>query len=99
MSLLFKPVEWSYQTNLYEVNLRQYTHEGTFKAFAKQLPRLRGMGIETLWLMPITPISIAGRQGSRAVIMPVPITQALILNSDQWRISSLVKRARHWDLK
>ncbi len=64
MSLLFKPVDWSYQTNLYEVNLRQYTPEGTFKAFAKHLSRLRGMGVETLWFMPVTPISIVGRQGS-----------------------------------
>ena len=32
---------WSYSTNIYEVNIRQYTPEGTFKAFAKHLPRLR----------------------------------------------------------
>ena len=64
MSLLFKRVEWSYQTNLYEVNVRQYTPEGTFKAFGKHLPRLRAMGVEVLWFMPITPISIVGRQGS-----------------------------------
>ncbi len=30
----FKPVEWSHNTNIYEVNLRQYTAEGTFNAFA-----------------------------------------------------------------
>src|SRR5690348_2504536 len=64
MSASFKPVEWSYQTNIYEVNVRQYTPEGTFKAFAKHLPRLKGMGAETLWFMPITPISLAGRLGS-----------------------------------
>jgi glycosidase len=64
MSALFKPVEWSYQTNIYEVNVRQYTPEGTFRAFAKHLPRLKGMGVETLWFMPITPISLAARLGS-----------------------------------
>jgi len=64
MSLLFKQEEWSYQTNIYEVNIRQYTPEGTFKAFTKHLPRLKSMGIETLWFMPITPISLAGRLGS-----------------------------------
>ena len=64
MSLLFKPVDWSYQASLYEVNLRQYTPEGTFKAFGKSLARLRAMGIDVLWFMPVTPISRVGRLGS-----------------------------------
>ncbi len=55
---------WSYNTNIYEVNTRQYTPEGTFAAFAKNLPRLRDMGVETLWFMPITPISEKDRLGS-----------------------------------
>ena len=53
----FTTVEWARDTNIYEVNLRQYTQEGTFNAFIKELPRLRHMGIEILWFMPITPIS------------------------------------------
>ena len=64
MSHLFSPVEWSLKTNLYEVNLRQYTPEGTFKAFAQHLPRLKEMGVHTLWFMPITPISKEKRQGT-----------------------------------
>jgi glycosidase len=64
MAHLFSPVDWSYNTNMYEVNLRQYTPEGTFKAFAEHLPRLKKMGVHTLWFMPITPISVEKRQGS-----------------------------------
>ena len=64
MNRLFTPVAWSDHTNLYEVNIRQYTPEGTFDAFANHLPRLRDMGVETLWLMPITPISVELRQGT-----------------------------------
>lgn len=55
--------KWSYSTNIYEVNLRQYTLEGTFEAFGKSLPRLKDMGVKTLWFMPITPISIKDRLG------------------------------------
>jgi glycosidase len=55
---------WVKETNIYEVNIRQYTPEGTFQAFGKHLPRLRKMGVEVLWLMPITPISLKIRQGS-----------------------------------
>lgn len=60
----FQHPEWSYQSNIYEVNLRQYTPEGTFAAFAKHLPRLRDMGVEILWFMPVTPISSEGRLGT-----------------------------------
>jgi glycosidase len=50
--------------NIYEVNTRQYTQEGTFNAFAKHLPRLKDMGVKMVWLMPITPISLQERQGT-----------------------------------
>lgn len=60
----FKPARWVHSTNIYEVNLRQYTAEGTFAAFAKHLPRLKDMGVEVLWFMPVTPISIMKRKGT-----------------------------------
>ena len=44
-------------TNVYEVNIRQYTSTGTIDAFSEHLPRLSEMGVEVLWLMPIFPIS------------------------------------------
>jgi len=59
----FDHPKWSYSTNVYEVNLRQYTLEGTFKAFEKHLARLKDMGVKTLWFMPIYPISEKGRLG------------------------------------
>jgi alpha-amylase len=57
---------WSYQSNIYEVNLRQYTSGGTFAAFEKSLPRLKKMGVEILWFMPITPIGVMGRKGNES---------------------------------
>ena len=57
---------WAAQSNVYEVNLRQYSAAGTFKAFEKHLPRLKNMGIEILWFMPITPIGIEGRKMTSA---------------------------------
>ena len=64
MATKFKTVEWAATENIYEINLRQYTQEGTFAAFQKELPRLRNMGVEILWFMPLTPISKEKRQGS-----------------------------------
>ena len=64
MTQRFTPVAWSHNTNIYEVNIRQYTPEGTFNAFLRELPRLKDMGVHTLWLMPITPISQKNRKGT-----------------------------------
>jgi glycosidase len=64
MSIAFPIVSWGNGTNLYEVNIRQYTREGTFNAFIEHIPRLQDMGIDILWLMPVTPISIEKRQGT-----------------------------------
>ena len=58
------PKEWKHTTNIYEVNVRQYTKEGTFKAFEKEMPRLKNMGVKTLWFMPITPIAQLNKKGS-----------------------------------
>ena len=48
---------WIMQGNIYEVNVRQYTEEGTLNAFTKHLDRLKEMGVQTVWFMPINPIS------------------------------------------
>ena len=49
---------------VYEMNVRQYTPEGTFAAAQKELPRLQELGIDILWLMPIHPIGVEGRKGT-----------------------------------
>lgn len=56
--------EWSKDAVIYEVNIRQYTPEGTFNAFAQHLPRLKELGVDILWLMPIYPIGEKNRKGS-----------------------------------
>ena len=45
--------EWSENAVIYEVNLRQYTPEGTVGAFARHLPRLKELGADILWFMPV----------------------------------------------
>jgi len=55
---------WTRNANIYEVNVRQYTPEGTLNAFAAHLPRLKKMGVDILWFMPIQPIGQVQRKGS-----------------------------------
>ena len=59
-----KHPEWSKNATIYEVNIRQFTPEGTFKAFESHLPRLKAMGIDIIWLMPINTIGIEKRKGT-----------------------------------
>jgi len=56
--------EWTKDAVIYEVNVRQYTEEGTFVAFSEYLQELKDMGINTLWFMPIHPISETKRSGT-----------------------------------
>jgi 1,4-alpha-glucan branching enzyme len=59
-----KNPEWLKNATLYELNIRQFSQEGTFKAIEKELPRLKKMGIDIIWLMPIQPIGLKNRKGS-----------------------------------
>ena len=56
--------DWSYNSVVYEMNVRQLTPEGTFAAAAEQLPRLRELGVDIVWLMPIHPIGVLERKGT-----------------------------------
>ena len=55
--------EWSRNAVIYEVNLRQYTPSASAKEFATHLPRLKELGVDILWFMPIHPISELNRKG------------------------------------
>ena len=56
--------EWSKNLSIYEINVRQFTPEGTFAALEAHLPRLKELGAEILWLMPIHPIGEFNRKGT-----------------------------------
>ncbi len=55
--------EWSRNATIYEVNIRQFTPEGTFAAFAKHLRELKRLGVKIIWLMPVQPVGVLHRKG------------------------------------
>ena len=55
---------WMNNAVIYEVNVRQFSDDSSFASLQAQLPRLHDLGVNVLWLMPIHPISQAGRLGS-----------------------------------
>lgn len=56
--------EWSRNAVIYQLNTRQFSPEGTFAAAEKELPRLKGLGADIIWLMPIHPIGEKNRKGT-----------------------------------
>lgn len=56
--------EWSKHSSIYQINMRQFSKEGSFRAAEKQLARLKDLGVDILWLMPIHEIGIVNRKGS-----------------------------------
>ncbi|HLU51694.1 MAG TPA: alpha-amylase family glycosyl hydrolase [Flavobacteriaceae bacterium] len=49
---------------IYEANIRQYSPEGTFESFTKDIPELKKLGVKIIWLMPIHPISVTNRKAT-----------------------------------
>ena len=55
---------WAKDAVLYQINTRQFTPEGTFRAAERELPRLKALGVDILWLMPVHPIGEQHRKGT-----------------------------------
>lgn len=49
---------------IYSVFVRNHTPEGTFRAVIPDLPRIRALGTDVVWLMPIHPIGVKNRKGA-----------------------------------
>ncbi len=56
--------EWAKNATVYELNIRQFSEEGSFRAVERELPRLKEMGIDIIWLMPVHPIGKLHRKGT-----------------------------------
>ncbi len=94
-----KHVDWSRNQNIYEVNIRQYSKEGTFKAVEKDLERLKQLGVGIIWLMPINPIGEVNRKGTLGSYYSVK--DYLDVNSEfgtKEDFRSLVKKAHSYGM-
>ncbi len=55
--------DWCKDATIYELNTRQFTPQGTLKAAEAQLPRIKALNVDIVWLMPIQPIGVKNRKG------------------------------------
>ncbi len=92
--------DWSSNASIYEVNIRQYTPEGTILAFVKHLPRLKDLGVDILWLMPVNPIGELNRKGTLGSYYSIKDYEAV--NPEYGTLEDLkllVDRAHEMDMK
>ncbi|MGB7451374.1 MAG: alpha-amylase family glycosyl hydrolase [Lysobacterales bacterium] len=80
---------WSRNAVIYQINTRQFTPEGTFEAAIGQLPRLKKLGVDILWLMPVQEIGKKNRKGQLG--SPYSIRDYYSVNSELGNLESLSK--------
>ncbi|MGM9483212.1 alpha-amylase family glycosyl hydrolase [Roseateles sp. NT4] len=78
---------WARNATLYQINTRQFTPEGTLRAAEAQLPRLKTLGVDILWLMPIHPIGEKHRKG--ALGSPYAVSDYLAVNPELGTLADL----------
>src|SRR5262245_23487127 len=82
-----KHPDWSRDAVIYQVNTRQFTPEGTLKAATAQIPRLKAIGVDILWLMPIHPIGEKNRKGTLG--SPYSVRDYLAVNPELGTMADL----------
>ena len=55
---------WAQNAVVYEVNVRQFSESGNISGVTQQLERLKSLGVDILWLMPLHPIGVEKRKGT-----------------------------------
>ena len=63
LTSVVKHADWTRNMVLYEINVRQFSEEGTFTGVEEALPQLKELGVNVLWFMPIYPIGEKNRKG------------------------------------
>ncbi len=79
--------EWSKNAVIYQINTRQFTPDGTFKAAESRLPRLKDLGADILWLMPIHEIGQKNRKGTLG--SPYAVKDYYSVNPEFGRLADL----------
>ena len=84
---------------IYEVNIRSFSKEGTFKALETKVPALKKLGVKIVSLLPIHPIGELNRMGSSG--SPFAVMDFYTVNPDYGTLDdfkSLVNTVHRQDM-
>ena len=73
----FAGPEWAAKKTIYELNIRQFSTSGTFKAVELRLIALKDLGAGIIWFMPVQPIGEENRKGSLGSYYSIKDYQAI----------------------
>lgn len=80
---------------IYSVYVRNHTNDGTFNAVEEDLDRIKSLGTDIIWFMPIHPIGVKNKKALSVVLMQTRTIAQQIRNTEQWTISrALLKNSR-----
>lgn len=85
---------------IYEIFTRAHSPQGTFKQVTSDLPRIKSLGVDIIWLMPIHPIGKIARKGSLG--SPYSIVDYFAINPEYGNLNDfkeLLESAHQLDLK
>ncbi|MEQ1763133.1 MAG: alpha-amylase family glycosyl hydrolase [Pyrinomonadaceae bacterium] len=80
---------WVKDAVIYQIFPRQYSATGDFNGITKDLDRLKTLGVDVLWLMPIHPIGEAKKKGT--IGSPYAVKDFYAINPD-YGIAADLKR-------
>ena len=69
------------------IYVRNYSGEGTFAAVERDLERIRDLGTDIIWLMPVHPLGVKNRKGSLGSPYAIRNYREINRNSARFRIS------------
>ena len=80
---------------IYSVYVRNHTNDGTFNAVAEDLDRIKSLGTDIIWFMPIHPIGVKNKKALSVVLMQTRTIAQQIPNMAQWTISRALLKKIH----
>ncbi|MEZ5306649.1 MAG: alpha-amylase family glycosyl hydrolase [Pyrinomonadaceae bacterium] len=72
--------DWAREGVIYQIYPRQYSEKGDFDSITKDLPRLKALGVDILWIMPVQPIGELKKKGT--IGSPYAIKDYYAINPD-----------------
>ncbi|GBL05880.1 alpha-amylase family glycosyl hydrolase [Glaciecola sp. KUL10] len=96
----FKSPDWTKNASIYQVNTRQYSAKGDFASVTLDLARIKRLGCDIVWIMPIHEIGLKNRKGKLG--SPYAVKDYYSINPEfgtESDLKALVATAHSLDLK
>ena len=88
------------QSIIYQVYNRNHNESGTFRELIEDLPRIKSLGVDIVYLLPIHPIGKKDKKGTLGC--PYSISDYRAVNPEYGTLEdfvALIEAVHEWDMK